>query len=96
MALLALREGVDLEDGASLAGISGRVSLDAEGARIDGKSVSEDELRTPEVSAAASTVSARPEVRAVLLVVRLAGPASRGERWSKAGTSAPSSCPTRS
>jgi cytidylate kinase len=70
VALLALREGVDLEDGASLAGISGRVSLDAEGARIDGKSVSEDELRTPEVSAAASTVSARPEVRAVLLVVQ--------------------------
>ena len=67
VALLALREEVDLEDGASLAGISGRISLDGGGARIDGKSIPEDELRTPEVSAAASTVSARPEVRAVLL-----------------------------
>jgi CMP/dCMP kinase len=70
VALLALREGVDLEDGASLAGISGRVSLDGEGARIDGKTIPENELRTPEVSAAASTVSARPEVRAVLLDVQ--------------------------
>jgi CMP/dCMP kinase len=70
VALLALREGVDLEDAASLAGISGRVSLDAEGARIDGKTIPENELRTPEVSAVASTVSARPEVRAVLLDVQ--------------------------
>ena len=70
VALLALREEVDLEDGASLAGISGRISLDGGGARIDGKSIPEDELRTPEVSAAASTVSARPEVRAVLLDVQ--------------------------
>jgi CMP/dCMP kinase len=70
VALLALREGVDLADGASLAGISGRISLDGGGARIDGRSILEDELRTPEVSAAASTVSARPEVRAVLLDVQ--------------------------
>ena len=70
VALLALREGVDLEDGASLAGISRRVSLDGEGARIDGAPVPESELRTPEVSAAASTVSARPGVRAVLLDVQ--------------------------
>ena len=70
VALLALREGVDFEDGASLAGISYRVSLDGEGARIDGTPIPESELRTPEVSAAASTVSARPEVRAVLLDVQ--------------------------
>jgi CMP/dCMP kinase len=37
---------------------------------VDGKPVPEDELRTPEVSAAASAVSARPEVRAVLLDVQ--------------------------
>ena len=37
---------------------------------MDGKPVPEDELRTPEVSAAASAVSARPEVRAVLLDVQ--------------------------
>jgi CMP/dCMP kinase len=70
VALVALREGVDLEDGASLAGISRRVSLDGGGAWLDGAPVPERELRTPEVSAAASTVSARPEVRAVLLDVQ--------------------------
>ena len=69
VALVALREGVDLEDGASLAEISRRVSLDGGGARVDGTPVSEKDLRTPEVSAGASTVSARPEVRAVLLDV---------------------------
>ena len=70
VALVALREGVDLGDGVALAEISRRVRLDAHGARVDGKPVPEDELRTPEVSAAASTVSARPEVRAVLLDVQ--------------------------
>jgi CMP/dCMP kinase len=70
VALVALQEGVSLDDGASLAGVSRRVSLDAGGARVDGKPVHEDELRTSEVSAAASAVSARPEVRAVLLDVQ--------------------------
>lgn len=70
VALAALQEDVSLDDGASLAGVSRRVSLDAGGARVDGKPVPEDELRTPEVSAAASAVSARPEVRAVLLDVQ--------------------------
>jgi CMP/dCMP kinase len=70
VALLALREGVDLDDGAALADVSRRVSLDARGARVDGESIPEGDLRTPEVSAAASTVSARPEVRAVLLDVQ--------------------------
>jgi cytidylate kinase len=70
VALVALREGVDLEDGASLAEISRRVGLDGGGARVDGAPVPEEELRTPEVSAAASSVSARPEVRTVLLDVQ--------------------------
>ena len=70
VALVALQEGVSLDDGASLAGVSRRISLDAGGARVDGKPVPEDELRTPEVSAAASAVSARSEVRAVLLDVQ--------------------------
>jgi CMP/dCMP kinase len=70
VALVALREGVDLEDGASLAEISRRVGLDGGGARVDGAPVPEEELRAPEVSAAASTVSARPEVRNVLLDVQ--------------------------
>ena len=70
VALVALQEGVSLDDGASLAGVSRRVSLDAGGARVDGKPVPEEALRTPEVSAVASAVSARPEVRAVLLDVQ--------------------------
>ena len=70
VALVALREGVDLEDGAALAEISRRVGLDGAGARVDDAPVPEEELRAPEVSAAASTVSARPEVRAVLLGVQ--------------------------
>ena len=70
VALVALGEGVDLEDGEALATISRRVSLDGGGARVDGEPVLEEELRAPEVSAAASTVSAVPEVRAVLLDVQ--------------------------
>jgi cytidylate kinase len=37
---------------------------------VDGEPILEEELRAPEVSAAASTVSAVPEVRAVLLDVQ--------------------------
>ncbi len=70
VALLALREGVELEDGEALAALSRRVSLDARGARIDAVPVPESDLRAPEVSAAASTVSAKPEVRAILLGVQ--------------------------
>ena len=80
VALLALREGVDLEDGAVLAEIARRVDLDAQGARVDGSPVPEEVLRAPEVSAAASKISARPEVREVLLSVqREAAQKARGE-----------------
>ncbi len=70
VALVALREGVDPEDGAGLADVARRVSLDAWGARVDGEPVRDEDLRSPEVSAAASAVSARPEVREVLLAVQ--------------------------
>jgi CMP/dCMP kinase len=80
VALLALRDGVDLDDGAALAALSRRVSLDERGARVDGAPVSEAELRAPEVSAAASTVSARPEVRAVLLEVQREAAREAGRR----------------
>ena len=80
VALLALREGVDLEDGVLLAEIARRVGLDAEGARVDGSPVPEEDLRAPEVSAAASKVSAKPEVREVLLSVqREAAQKARGQ-----------------
>jgi CMP/dCMP kinase len=80
VALVALREGVDPEDGAALAEVSRRVGLDGSGAWVDGAPVPEEELRTPEVSAAASTVSARPEVRAVLLDVQRAAAEKARER----------------
>lgn len=69
-ALLALREGIDLEDGSGLAALAKRVGLDPEGASIDGEPVGEPDLRTPEVSAAASKVSAQAELREVLLPVQ--------------------------
>lgn len=70
VALLALREGVGLEDGEDLARLAKRVELDTEGVSIEGVRVVEWELRTPEVSAAASKVSAHQELREVLLGVQ--------------------------
>ncbi|HSL01783.1 MAG TPA: (d)CMP kinase [Rubrobacteraceae bacterium] len=70
VALLALEEGVSTEDGSSLAAAARRVALGAEGALVDGAPVREEDLRTPEVSAAASKVSAHPEVRRVLLAAQ--------------------------
>jgi CMP/dCMP kinase len=79
VALLALREGVDFESGADLAALAGRVDLSGDGVSIDGVPVPEEELRTPEVSAAASTASVFPEVRRVLLSVQRE--AAREARW---------------
>lgn len=70
VAMVALREGVDLGDAPALAGIARRVELRGEEARVDGEPVPDPDLRTPEVSAAASKVSAHPEVREVLLAVQ--------------------------
>ena len=78
-ALLALREGADLADDERLAGLARRVGLDPEGASIDGSRVPDPELRTPEVAAAASKVSASPGLREVLLPVqRAAAEEARG------------------
>ena len=80
VALLALRENVDVEDGPGLAELARRVELDPEGASIDGAGVSEPHLRTPEVSAAASRVSAHGQLREVLLPVqRAAAQQARGQ-----------------
>ena len=76
VALLALREGADPSDDRALAALAGRVGLGAEQARVDGEPVSEDDLRTPEVTAAASKVSAHPGVREVLLPVQRAAAAA--------------------
>ena len=79
-ALLAIREGASLEDGARLAELARRVGLDPDGALVDGERVPEADLRTPEVSAAASRVSARPELREVLLPVQRAAAQEARER----------------
>ena len=71
-ALLAIREGANLDDELRLAGLASRVGLDPDGARVDGVRVPEPDLRAPEVSAAASKVSAHPELREVLLPVQRA------------------------
>lgn len=78
VALLALREGADLSDGEGLADLARRVGLDPEGASIDGRRVPDPELRTPEVAAAASRVSAHAGLREVLLSVQRA--AAEGAR----------------
>jgi CMP/dCMP kinase len=66
VALAALGEGVDLDDGAALAAIAG-VDLTATGVFYRGEHIPDEALRTPEVSAAASRVSAHPELREVLV-----------------------------
>lgn len=67
VALVALREGVDLADGAALATLGRGTNLTADGVSYAGEPIPEDALRTPEVSAAASKVSAHPELREVLV-----------------------------
>ena len=71
-ALLALREGADLSDDGQLASLARRVGLDPEGASIDNVRVPDPDLRTPEVAAAASKVSASAGLREVLLPVQRA------------------------
>ena len=65
--LVALGEGVHLDDGATLAAIAYAVDLTASGVLYRGEHIPEDALRTPEVSAAASKVSAHPQLREVLV-----------------------------
>jgi cytidylate kinase len=70
VALLALREKAELDAAQDLVALAGRIGLTEDGARVDGEPVEEEALRTPEVAAAASKVSAHPEVRQVLLSVQ--------------------------
>ena len=67
VALVALQKGVDLDDGPALGAIGGGIDLTPQGVFYDGRAIPEDALRTPEVSAAASRVSAHPELRKVLV-----------------------------
>ena len=79
-ALIALRDGADLSDGPKVAELARRIGLDPEGASIDGRRVPDPDLRTPEVAAAASKVSANPDLREVLLPVQRAAAEEARER----------------
>lgn len=70
VALVALQEDLDLNDGVALSKAAGSIELSPDGVRVDGVPIPEGALRTPEVSAAASKVSAHPEVRQELLDVQ--------------------------
>lgn len=80
VALAALRDGVRTDDGIGLSGCASRLGLDGEGVSIDGERIPDPELRTPEVSAAASSVSVHPEVREVLNQVQRDA-AEEAARW---------------
>lgn len=67
VALVALREALDLDDGAALAAVSAEMDLTPDGVYYTGERIPEKDLRSPEVSAAASRVSAHPELRRVLV-----------------------------
>jgi cytidylate kinase len=67
VALLALEESLNLEDVVALVAIGKDVDLAGSGVFYRGERISEDALRTPEVAAAASRISAHPELREVLV-----------------------------
>jgi cytidylate kinase len=68
VALAALRDGVDFDDGEALGELARRSSIElSPGAvRLDGEDVSE-RIREPDVSAAASRVSVHPQVREAMV-----------------------------
>jgi cytidylate kinase len=79
LALCALRGGVSVDDGAALGGVAGtlpaRLRFQVQDGQnrvfLDGEDVSA-EIRTPAVSAAASSVARHPEVRGALLELQRA------------------------
>lgn len=68
VALAALEAGIDLADGEALGELAEGLEIDFDGTRVllGGRDVS-GEIRTPEVSAAASRVSVHPRVRAAMV-----------------------------
>jgi len=68
VALAALWRGLDLDDGEALGAMAEGLEIDLDGERVllDGRDVS-GEVRTPEVSGAASRVSVHPRVRAAMV-----------------------------
>ena len=70
VAFLALREDLDPDNEEALASAAGRIRLEGDGVVVDGEPVPDEALRSPEVSASASKVSASPRVRSVLLAAQ--------------------------
>jgi cytidylate kinase len=68
VALVALQGGADLDDGEAVGALAEGLGIDFDGRRVllDGEDVS-DEIRIPEVSAAASQVSVHPRVREAMV-----------------------------
>ena len=70
VAIEALRDGIALTDATAVSAIAKRVAADTrvgpDGLVYDGRVIGE-EIRTPEVSAAASVIAAHPEVRGVMV-----------------------------
>ena len=66
--LACLRAGVDLDDEARCAAVARAIRIEQEGeqTRVDGVDVSR-EIRSPEVTATVSTVSAHPTVRRIMV-----------------------------
>jgi CMP/dCMP kinase len=68
VALAALREGVDVDDGEALGELAWSLDIGFEGGsvRLDGRPVG-GEIRSPEVTVAASHVSVHPQVRQAMV-----------------------------
>ena len=68
VALAALRAGVDLDDGEAVGRIAREIRIELAGGRVllGGLDVT-DEIRAPDVTAAASRVSVHPEVREAMV-----------------------------
>jgi CMP/dCMP kinase len=71
VALAALQGGADLDDGEAVGALAEGLEIDFDGRRVllDGEDVS-DEIRAPEVSAAASRVSVHPRVREAMVALQ--------------------------
>lgn len=67
VAYQALNLNYNLKDERGLAKVAEQVEITPEGVRVAGNEIHDEELRVPEVSAAASEVSVHPGVRRVLV-----------------------------
>lgn len=68
VALAALRDGVDLDDGDAVGALAERLEIGFDGPRVLlGERDVTDEIRTPEVTTASSRASVHPRVRAAMV-----------------------------